>query len=71
MAENIGRREAASPDLKKAPSNFVVKTLDEVPTATPGTGGKTDDRATRWSDNIAKDPWIEETMNILADMTTK
>jgi carboxyl-terminal processing protease len=63
--------EAASPDLKKAPSNFTVKTLGEVAPTTPGPGGKTDDRAARWSENIAKDPWIDETVSILADMTAK
>lgn len=63
--------DAASPDLKKAPSNFTVKTIGEVPPSTPGPGGKTDDRATRWSENIAKDPWIDESVNILADMTAK
>jgi len=63
--------EAASPDLKKAPSNFAVKPLGEVPVTTPGPGGKTDDRAARWSDNIAKDPWLDECVNILGDMTAK
>ena len=63
--------EAASPDLKKAPANFIVKTLGEVPAMAPGPGGKTDDRATRWSENIAKDPWLEECANILGDMTAK
>ena len=63
--------EAASPDLKKAPSNFTVKPLGEVAQSTPGPGGKSDDRAARWSDNIAKDPWLEESVNVLADMTSK
>lgn len=61
--------DAASPDLKKAPSNFTVKAIGEVAPLAPGPGGKTDDRAAKWSDNIAKDPWLDETVNILADMT--
>jgi carboxyl-terminal processing protease len=61
--------DAASPDLKKAPSNFTVKPIGEVPPSTPGPGGKSDDRATRWNDNIAKDPWLDECVNILSDMT--
>jgi carboxyl-terminal processing protease len=64
--------EAASPDLKKAPSNFTVKQIGEIsaPIA-PGPNGKTDDRAAKWSENISKDPWLDETVSILADMTAK
>jgi carboxyl-terminal processing protease len=63
--------DAASPDLKKAPSNFLVKPIGDVPPSTPGPGGKSDDRASRWSDNIAKDPWLDECVNILGDMAAK
>jgi carboxyl-terminal processing protease len=63
--------DAASPDLKKAPSNFTVKPIGDVEQTAPGPGGKTDDRAARWSDNIAKDPWLDESVHVLADMTSK
>ena len=63
--------EAASPDLKNAPVNLLVKPLNEspAPATAPGPGGnKPDDRATKWRDNLAKDPWVEECVNILGDM---
>jgi carboxyl-terminal processing protease len=63
--------EAAAPDMKKAPANFSVKPLGEVPAMAPGPGGKTDDRAARWTENISKDPWLDECVNILGDMTAK
>lgn len=63
--------EAASPDLTKLQPAFTVTTL-ENPAAKkvePRPDGKPDDRATRWKDNLARDPWIEEAAHILADMT--
>jgi len=65
--------EAASPDLKKAAPNFAVQPIADPaakPTA-PGPNGKTDDRATRWSDALARDPWVDESAHILADMLAK
>jgi len=62
--------EAASPDLKKAPAAFTVKSLGDEP-ARPAAGpnGKADDSQARWRDNLSKDPWIDECLNILGDMT--
>ncbi len=54
--------DAASPDLDKAGPAFVVAGLDEVP------GAKPDARTTRWRENLAKDPWVDECLNILNDM---
>jgi len=64
--------EAASPDLKKAPPGFVVKALGDAPApaAAPGPNGKPDDKAAKWRENLSKDPWVEECLNILGDMTT-
>jgi carboxyl-terminal processing protease len=64
--------EAASPDLKKVPAQFSVKPLAEspAPATAPGPGGKQDDSAVKWRDNLAKDAWVAETLSILADMTT-
>lgn len=59
--------EAASPDLKTAPVNLTVKSLDES-TPAPRPNGHGDDRASRWRDSVARDPWVEECVNILGDM---
>jgi carboxyl-terminal processing protease len=61
--------DAANPDTKTTTARFAVKALDD-PNATTKTNpnGKTDDRVKRWSENLAKDVWIEESLNILADM---
>jgi carboxyl-terminal processing protease len=62
--------DAASPDYKALPPALVVKPIEDpgsqakVPNAT----GKTDDRIARWAENLAKDPWLDETVNILGDM---
>ena len=72
-AEQKAALEAASPDLKNAPVNLMVKPLKDspAPATAPGPGGnKPDDRATKWRDNLAHDPWVEECVNILGDMTT-
>ena len=31
-------------------------------------GGRADDRQLLWRDNLARDPWVEECVNILGDM---
>jgi hypothetical protein len=31
-------------------------------------GGKPDDRPQKWRESIARDPWVAESVNILADM---
>src|SRR5690606_22892032 len=64
--------EAASPDLDKAPAAFTVKPLAEspAPATAPAPGGRTDDRAEKWRTNLAKDPWLEEALHIMADMTS-
>lgn len=70
-AEQKAALEAASPDYKKMPVKLTVKPLAEspAPATAPGPGGKTDDRATKWRDNLARDPWVEESVWILTDMT--
>jgi hypothetical protein len=65
--------EAASPDFKKIQPMFTVKPLEDSPapaTAPPPGGPKpAEDKAAKWRDNLARDPWVEETVNILGDMT--
>jgi carboxyl-terminal processing protease len=60
--------EAVSPDVKTLPPRLTVKPLDDGKALPPGPGAKTDDRGKRWSDGIARDPWIDESVNVLADM---
>ncbi len=65
--------EAASGDRKKTSPKFTVKIVEDptggAPVPAPRPGGKADDRIAKWSDNLARDPWVEETLNILGDMT--
>ena len=60
--------EAASPDLKNEPAHLVVKSIDDEAPIAPGASGNKDDRAARWRDNLARDPWVEECVNILGEM---
>jgi carboxyl-terminal processing protease len=64
--------EAASPDLTKLTPAFTVTTVEDPAAKAPPpmpANGKPDHRASRWRDNLARDPWVEESANILADMT--
>ncbi len=71
--EQRAAAEAASLDLKNAPPALTVKVIDEpaaaAAAAPPPAAGKNgpEDRYTRWRDNLARDPWVEECLNILAD----
>lgn len=61
--------EAAAVDPKTAPAVVTVKMIDEPAAPAAGSNGsKTEDRLTRWRDNLAHDPWVEECLNILGDM---
>jgi carboxyl-terminal processing protease len=63
--------DASSPDLVHAPAGFTVTILDggsSPPSPPPGPGVKADDRPKRWRDQIARDPWIDESVAILGDM---
>ena len=60
--------EAASPDLEKVAPRMTVTTVEDTAVTAPGPGGKTDDRVTRWKDSLARDPWVDECVSILADM---
>jgi carboxyl-terminal processing protease len=60
--------EAADLDLSKGKPRFTVDPIaDPDAKALAPTPGRTDDRATRWRDNLARDPWVEESVNILRD----
>ena len=63
--------EAVSPDPKNEPAKLAVKVIGEAAAAIaprPGATGKTDDRLAKWSDGLARDAWVEECVNILADI---
>jgi carboxyl-terminal processing protease len=75
--EQRAAAEAASLDLKDAPPALTVKLVDEPtaaapppsPATSPVPNGKApEDRLTRWRDNLARDPWVEECLNILGDV---
>ena len=72
-AEQKAALDAASPDMKNTPARLTVKPLEEspAPATAPGPGGKTDDRAVKWRDSLARDPWVEESLAILGDMGAK
>jgi carboxyl-terminal processing protease len=62
--------DATLPDVKNATPTLVVKALDEnAPPPPPGPDGRVDDRLPRWRESVARDPWVEECVNILGDMT--
>jgi carboxyl-terminal processing protease len=63
--------EAASPDLKGSAPKLTVQLLGPpAPTPPPGGPGRgrADNRLTVWQDNLARDPWVDECVNILGDM---
>lgn len=60
--------EAAAPDLKNEPAKLTVKSLDDATPLPPSASGNSDDRIARWRDNLARDPWVDECVNILGDM---
>lgn len=67
--------DAASPDLKNAPAKLTVKPIhdDAAPPDSAGRpggppNGKPDDRLVKWRDNLAKDPWVDECVDILGDI---
>ncbi len=60
--------DAASPDLKNAPMRLTVKPIHDDAAPPPPPNGKPDDRVVKWRDNLAKDPWVDECVDILADI---
>jgi carboxyl-terminal processing protease len=58
---------AATPDVETAPVRFAVVPLDNPAPVAAGPNGKKDSRLTKWRDNLGRDIWIDECLNILAD----
>ena len=59
---------AASPDLDAAPTRFSVLPLEQGAPVAAAANGKKDSRMAKWRDNLARDPWVDESLNILTDM---
>lgn len=60
--------EAVSPDLDKAPPGLTVLSIGDEPVTPPPPGGKAVDPLVKWRENLARDPWVEETVTILDEM---
>jgi carboxyl-terminal processing protease len=60
---------AATPDLEKAAARFTVLTLDKPEVVVTAPNRKKDSRLTKWRDSVARDPWIDECLNIFADLS--
>ncbi len=59
---------AASPDLDAAPTRFSVLPLEQAAPVAASANGKKDSRVAKWRDNLSRDPWVAESLNILIDM---
>ncbi|MDX2021167.1 MAG: carboxy terminal-processing peptidase [Deltaproteobacteria bacterium] len=59
---------AASPKLDESPKRFSVMPIDQRAPVAAAANGKKDSRVAKWSDNLARDPWVDESLNILTDM---
>ena len=58
---------AVSPELDKAPAKLTVKVVED-PNVASTPNAKPDERLARWTDNLGKDPWLDECVSILGDM---
>jgi carboxyl-terminal processing protease len=59
--------DAADPKLKEQPALFDVSALHEPAAAT--TDEKLRKKLDAWKDDLARDPWVEEAIFVLSDMT--
>jgi carboxyl-terminal processing protease len=59
---------AATPDMDKAPARLTVAPLDTREPAIASPSGRKDSRLTKWRDTVARDPWIDECLNIFEDL---
>ncbi|HEY0707779.1 MAG TPA: carboxy terminal-processing peptidase [Polyangia bacterium] len=61
--------EAASPDLEKAPKRFEVVPFENSAPVAAAPNGRKDSRLSKWRDTLGRDPWIDECLSILGDLT--
>jgi carboxyl-terminal processing protease len=59
---------AATPDLEKGPARFTVLPLDTREPVLAAPNGRKDSRLAKWRDTVGRDPWIDECLNIFADL---
>jgi carboxyl-terminal processing protease len=60
--------EAVSPELDKTAPTMTVTSLVDEAAPPPPAGGKAVDPLVKWRENLARDPWVDETVQILDDM---
>ena len=65
--------DAVTPDFAKGAARFTVAGFDYDGKPLANAGGQSDGKLSaeqykRWADDLARDPWVEESLNILADM---
>jgi carboxyl-terminal processing protease len=60
--------EAATPDLETEPKRFEVVAFENSAPVAAAPNGKKDSRLDKWRDNLGRDPWINECLNIFADL---
>lgn len=58
--------DAVTPAFDKAPATLTVELLDPPPAPTPGE--RVDDRLPKWRDGLTRDPWLDESVRVLAEM---
>jgi hypothetical protein len=54
--------------MDKAPARLTVAPLDTREPAIASPSGRKDSRLTKWRDTVARDPWIDECLNIFEDL---
>lgn len=82
MAERKKNKEAldaADPKISESKPRFKVVPVDDgqpkptppLPTDKDKDKGKKKSRLDKWSDDLARDPWVEESIKVLGDMGSK
>jgi carboxyl-terminal processing protease len=72
--------EKLDPKLEDGPSRFKVEVVEYRPSAAPAAEASAppsptrktstdDDKPQKWEEALGKDPWVEEALNLLGDMT--
>ncbi len=64
--QQVADAKAVELDLSKAPVALKIELLDAPPVAAPGE--RVDDRLTKWTDTLGRDPWLAEATSVLADL---
>jgi carboxyl-terminal processing protease len=59
---------AASPEPETAPVRFTVVPFDNPAPVAAAPNGRKDSRLTKWRDDLGRDPWIDECLNIFVDV---